>query len=253
MSNIMLDKTKDDASAPETSDTVDQLTASLECKATPANSFALPLAVPAYEGHTDKKSIADFLQKEYLRGRSLPPFDVLAKAAIDIQATILAELTYQPPPPPKCTLAHVQDLCMTCVEVGAVTRTSAQADHVMAAGKGPDLVMVSTCQSPANIVLPNEVLSLYANLRTPTAASPCATFSLQEQPPGAPQSLRCPALVGTSSNRQEAELWETSDKATYAEREKVGFHPTRTPTRVTSKQRSCTLLWETQCSTMGEH
>ncbi|KAH7952414.1 hypothetical protein HPB52_022844 [Rhipicephalus sanguineus] len=40
----------------------------------------------------------------YLRGRSFSSLDVLATAAGDIQAAMLAELTYQPPPPPESTL-----------------------------------------------------------------------------------------------------------------------------------------------------
>ncbi|KAH7944105.1 hypothetical protein HPB52_015680 [Rhipicephalus sanguineus] len=40
----------------------------------------------------------------YLRGRSFSSLDVLATAAVDIQAAMLAELTYQPPPPPESTL-----------------------------------------------------------------------------------------------------------------------------------------------------
>ncbi|XP_037499649.2 uncharacterized protein LOC119373664 [Rhipicephalus sanguineus] len=211
----MPDKGKQDASAPDTPRIVEQLTALLERQATPADTFRLPLAVPTYEGHTDKKSVADFLQdlkdyrdaqalpnetlllrvlpvalsgsaarwrrrqsfeswphfeqlfraeflppdyavrmkdelrsrtqaeeeslqeyirslqelydradpsapevervtraikqshprfQAYLRGRSFPSLDVLATAAGDIQAAMLAELTYQPPPPPESTL-----------------------------------------------------------------------------------------------------------------------------------------------------
>ncbi|KAL1484807.1 hypothetical protein MTO96_011001 [Rhipicephalus appendiculatus] len=59
----MPDKAKQDSSAPDTPRIVEQLTALLERQATPHDSFRLPLAVPTYEGHTDKKSVADFLQE----------------------------------------------------------------------------------------------------------------------------------------------------------------------------------------------
>ncbi|KAH6933468.1 hypothetical protein HPB50_015413 [Hyalomma asiaticum] len=62
-SSTMPDKVKQDASAPDTSRIIDHLTALLERQATPADSFRLPLAVPAYEGHAEKKSVADFLQE----------------------------------------------------------------------------------------------------------------------------------------------------------------------------------------------
>ncbi|XP_075547623.1 uncharacterized protein LOC142582102, partial [Dermacentor variabilis] len=193
-----------------------QLTALLvhQTKTTPAASFRLQLAVPTYEGHKDKKSVADFLQEmqdyrdaqaitddvlqrvlpvaltgsgarwrrrqsfqswthfeqllraeflppdyvvrmkdelrarsqaeeeslqeyirsfqelyeradpsaaetervtrairqspprfqAYLRGRTFSSHDDLAKAASDIQAAMLAELTYQPPPPPQASI-----------------------------------------------------------------------------------------------------------------------------------------------------
>ncbi|XP_075550307.1 uncharacterized protein LOC142583706 [Dermacentor variabilis] len=40
----------------------------------------------------------------YLRGSTFSSLDDLAKAASDIQAAMLAELTYQPPPPPQASL-----------------------------------------------------------------------------------------------------------------------------------------------------
>lgn len=73
-SNIMPDKGKQDASAPDTPRIVEQLTALLERQATPADTFRLPLAVPTYEGHTDKKSVTDFLQdlQDYRDAQALP-------------------------------------------------------------------------------------------------------------------------------------------------------------------------------------
>ncbi|XP_065308857.1 uncharacterized protein [Dermacentor albipictus] len=213
----MPDKKDQGAPAQDMCNIIAQLTALLEHQTniTPAASFHLQLAVPTYEGHTDTKSVADFLQEmedyrnaqaitddvllqrvlpvaltgsaarwrrrqsfqswvhfeqllraeflppdyvvrmkdelrarsqaeeeslleyirsfqelyeradpsapetervtrairqahprfqAYLRGRTFSSLDDLAKAASDIQATMLAELTYQPPPPPQASL-----------------------------------------------------------------------------------------------------------------------------------------------------
>ncbi|XP_050028965.3 uncharacterized protein [Dermacentor andersoni] len=211
----MPDKKGQAAPGQDMSSIIAQLTALLEHQTNQAASFRLQLAVPTYEGHTDKKSVADFLlemqdyrdaqaitydvllqrvlpvaltgsaarwrrrqsfqswthfeqllraeflppdyvvrmkdelrarsQAEeeslqeyirsfqelyeradpsapeteratrairpshprfqaYLRGRTFSSLDDLAKAASDIQAAMLAELTYQPPPPPQAAL-----------------------------------------------------------------------------------------------------------------------------------------------------
>ncbi|XP_075527371.1 uncharacterized protein LOC142559698 [Dermacentor variabilis] len=215
--STMPDKKDQGAPAQDMSSIIAQLTALLEHQTnlTPAASFRLQLAVPTYEGHTDKKSVADFLQgmqdyrdaqaitddvllqrvllvalsgsatrwrrrqsfqcwthfaqllraeflppdyvvrmkaelrartqaeeeslqeykrsyqelyeradasasetervtrairqshprfQAYLRGRTFSSLDDLAKAASDIHAAMLAELTYQPPPPPQASL-----------------------------------------------------------------------------------------------------------------------------------------------------
>ncbi|XP_065289646.1 uncharacterized protein [Dermacentor albipictus] len=213
----MPDKKDQGAPAQDMCNIIAQLTALLEHQTniTPEASFHLRLAVPTYEGHTDTKSVADFLQEmedyrnaqaitddvllqrvlpvaltgsaarwrrrqsfqswahfeqllraeflppdyvvrmkdelrarsqaeeeslleyipsfqelyeradpsapeterftrairqahprfqAYLRGRTFSSLDDLVKAASDIQAAMLAELTYQPPPPPQASL-----------------------------------------------------------------------------------------------------------------------------------------------------
>ncbi|KAL3203996.1 hypothetical protein MRX96_011881 [Rhipicephalus microplus] len=62
-SSNMPDKAKEDAPAQDTSRIVEQLTTLLERQATPDDCLRLPLAVPSYEGHTDKKSVADFFAR----------------------------------------------------------------------------------------------------------------------------------------------------------------------------------------------
>nr|XP_054926039.1 uncharacterized protein LOC126530009 [Dermacentor andersoni] len=61
----MPDKKDQGAPGQDMSSIIAQLTALLEhqTNTTPAASFRLELAVPTYEGHTDKKSVADFLQE----------------------------------------------------------------------------------------------------------------------------------------------------------------------------------------------
>ncbi|KAL3225677.1 hypothetical protein MRX96_025712 [Rhipicephalus microplus] len=82
-SNTMLHKAKEDTPAQDKSRIVEKLTALLERQATPDDNFCLPLAVPTYEEHTDKKSVADFLQElqDYRHAQALKNDSPATRAA----------------------------------------------------------------------------------------------------------------------------------------------------------------------------
>ncbi|KAL1417429.1 hypothetical protein MTO96_006172 [Rhipicephalus appendiculatus] len=132
----MPDKAKQDSSAPDTPRIVEQLTALLERQATPHDSFRLPLAVPTYEGHTDKKSVADFLQElqDYRDAQALTNetllLRVLPVALSGSAARWRRRQSFEMQEAQAGTLRYASS-----VEVEATTGASAQADHVLAAGE----------------------------------------------------------------------------------------------------------------------
>lgn len=93
-SSTMPDKVKQDAYVPDTSRIVDDLTTLLERQATPTDSFRLPLAVPAYEGHAEKKSVVDFLQElqDYCDAQVLTNDTLLQRCCMLASSPVLPKL-----------------------------------------------------------------------------------------------------------------------------------------------------------------
>ncbi|KAL1482891.1 hypothetical protein MTO96_033497 [Rhipicephalus appendiculatus] len=239
----MPDKAKQDSSAPDTPRIVEQLTALLERQATPHDSFRLPLAVPTYEGHTDKKSVADFLQElqDYRDAQALTNetllLRVLPVALSGSAARWRRRQSFEMQEAQAGTLRYASS-----VEVEATTGASAQADHVLAAGEttgaGDDERMPIVGQhstAPRGPLTLRRSWKTYCGSSVGYGSSSRAARRVAEAPtPG--------VLVVTSSCRQEAQPRETFDKAMHAQRDKAASLSARTTTRETTNQRPRKVL-----------